>query len=55
LPLLKFQPSYKILHVVQLHTLEVFDLTGVCWIIPDIIGLTVINRCVTQTAGHIAV
>jgi hypothetical protein len=51
---MKITASYKILHV-QLHTLEVFDLTKVCWTVPDNIGLTVINRRVTQMVGHIRV
>ena len=50
----KITGSYKILHV-QIHTLDISDLTKVCCTIPNIIGLNVINRCVTQTAGHIAV
>jgi len=51
---MKITASYKILHV-QLHSFEVSDLTKVCWTIEDIIGFTVLNRCVTQVAGHIAV
>jgi len=50
---MKITASYKILHV-QIYTLDVSDLTNGCCTIPDIFGLTVINRCVAQMAGHIA-
>jgi hypothetical protein len=51
---MKITASYKILRV-QLHTLEASDLTKVGWTIANIIGFTVLNRCVTQVTGHIAV